>query len=55
MALGYGGQFIFNFPELDMTISVASNSQFDDWDLGDAQERQVTEIVADYFLSAVKK
>ena len=54
MALGYGGQFIFIFPDLNMVITTACDSQLMDWDAADAQERAVTEIVADGILAAVK-
>ncbi|RQW02841.1 class C beta-lactamase-related serine hydrolase [candidate division KSB1 bacterium] len=54
-ALGYGGQFIFNIPELNMVITTACDSQFMDWDAADAQERVVTEIVANGILAALKK
>ncbi len=54
-ALGYGGQFIFNIPQLNMVIATACDSQFMDWDAADAQERMVTEIVANGILPAVKK
>lgn len=53
MALGYGGQFILNFPELNVTIAAASFSDFADWDKADAQERQVLDVVSDYILTAV--
>lgn len=55
MALGYGGQFIFNFPTLNMVVTTASFSDFADWDAADAQERAVTEIVANYILPAVRQ
>jgi CubicO group peptidase (beta-lactamase class C family) len=54
-ALGYGGQFIFNIPELNMVIATACDSQFMDWDAADAQEQMVTEIVANLILAAVEK
>jgi len=52
LALGYGGQFIINIPELNMIVVTTSNS-FVDWDTADEQERAVLSIVANNILTAV--
>ena len=54
MALGFGGQFILIFPELNMIIATCSRSDNVDWDAADGQERAVLAVVADYFLPALK-
>ncbi len=52
MAIGFGGQFVMLFPELDMVV--ATNSESDvGWDTADAQEQSVVELVANYILPAV--
>jgi len=52
MALGYGGQFIINFPELDLIIVVTSASDLPK-DEADQQEREVLSVVTDYVLPAI--
>jgi len=53
-ALGHGGQFIMNFDEQNMIVVVTSNSEVD-WDLADAQEQSVTQLIRNYVLPAIKK
>lgn len=51
MALGYGGQFVLVFPELDLIVVATSNQNvYPDVD----QERPVLEIVSKYILPAVR-
>jgi CubicO group peptidase (beta-lactamase class C family) len=52
-ALGHGGQYIMNFPALDMIIVTTSESRVD-WDSADEQERSVLNVMADYILPALK-
>ena len=52
-ALGHGGQFIMNFPELDMIIVATSESKVD-WDTADEHERSVMNVIANYILPALK-
>lgn len=53
VALGYGGQFIMNFPELDMIIVSTSETNLD-WDPADEHEHSVLNVMADYILPALK-
>ena len=51
-AIGHGGQYIMNIPDLNMIIvSTADNNV--DWDPADEQERAVVSIMANYILPAV--
>jgi CubicO group peptidase (beta-lactamase class C family) len=53
MALGYGGQFIINFPELQMIVAANSNGDIYSWEEADENERSVLDVVANYILPAV--
>jgi CubicO group peptidase (beta-lactamase class C family) len=49
IALGYGGQYIISFPDLDMIIVTTSENNLD-WDTADAHEQTVVHLVAEYIL-----
>jgi len=53
-ALGHGGQFIINITDLNMII-VTTSDPYVDYDLADAQEQSVTELLSHYVFPAVKK
>lgn len=53
LAIGHGGQFIINFPELDMIIATNSNA-YVGWTKADQNERLVLELVANYIVPAVQ-
>ncbi|NMB82996.1 MAG: serine hydrolase [Ignavibacteria bacterium] len=52
-AIGFGGQFIFCVPSLNLIIAIQSfpNS---DWTTADQQERNILNIIANYFLPAAQ-
>ncbi len=50
MAMGMGGQYILNFPDLDLIIVTTTNKDIS-WDNG--QEIPTLEIISDYILKAV--
>ncbi len=50
MALGMGGQYIINFPELDLIVVTTTNKDIS-WD--NEQEIPTLEIVSDYILKAL--
>jgi len=52
LALGHGGQFILNFPELNMIIVATAEWQLD-WETADQHERTILSIVANYIVPAV--
>jgi CubicO group peptidase (beta-lactamase class C family) len=52
MALGMGGQYIVNFPELDMIVVTTAN-QYITWD--NDQELPILEIISDFILEACGK
>ena len=54
LALGHGGQFVINFPDLNMIVVTTSYWQLD-WNLADEHERLVLSIVADYIVPAVNR
>ena len=53
LAIGYGGQFVINFPDLNMIIVTTAESHLG-WDTADQHERYILSIVADYIVPAVK-
>ncbi len=50
MAMGMGGQFIINFPDLDLTVVTTTNKDIT-WD--NEQEIPTLEIVSDYILESL--
>ncbi|OFY67462.1 MAG: hypothetical protein A2V64_00680 [Bacteroidetes bacterium RBG_13_43_22] len=50
MAMGMGGQYIINFPDLDLTVVTTTNKDIS-WD--NDQEIPTLEIVSDYILTAI--
>ena len=53
LAIGYGGQFVINFPELNMIVVTTAESHLG-WDTADQHERYILSIVADYIVPAVR-
>jgi len=53
LALGYGGQFVLNFPELNLVIATNSDAYVGSWDQADINERSVLDVVANHILPAV--
>lgn len=54
LAIGHGGQFIINFPDLNMIVVTTSDWQLG-WDTADQHERLVLSIVANYIVPAVTR
>jgi len=52
LAIGHGGQFIVNFPELNMIIATNSNP-YVDWDTADINERSALDLIANYIVPSV--
>jgi len=52
IALGYGGQFIIIFPDLDMIVVATSNGNFYKTE-ADEHERSVMDLVVNYILPAI--
>jgi len=52
LAIGHGGQFVINFPELNMVV-VTTAEWYVEWDTADQQEQSILNIVADYIVPAV--
>jgi len=52
LAIGYGGQFVINFPDLDLIVVTTAENHLG-WDLADEHERAILSIVADYIVPAV--
>jgi CubicO group peptidase (beta-lactamase class C family) len=50
MAMGMGGQYILNFPDLDLIVVTTTNKDIS-WDNG--QEIPTLELVSDYILKAI--
>ncbi|NNJ53728.1 MAG: serine hydrolase [Ignavibacteriaceae bacterium] len=53
LAIGYGGQFVINFPELNLIVVTTAESNLD-WDTADRHERYILKIVADYIEPAIQ-
>jgi CubicO group peptidase (beta-lactamase class C family) len=53
-ALGHGGQFVLNVPDLDMIVVSTADPNFD-WDVADEHERAILHIIASYVLGAVSR
>ncbi len=54
LAIGYGGQFVINFPDLNMIVVITADWHLD-WDIADQHERSILGIVADYIVPAVNQ
>ncbi|MCK5076478.1 MAG: hypothetical protein KAR38_08885, partial [Calditrichia bacterium] len=52
--IGHGGQFVINFPELNMIV-VTTADAYVDWDTADQHERLVLDVVANYILPAIQE
>ena len=52
LAIGYGGQFVINFPDLNMIVVTTAKSNLG-WEIADQHERSILNIVADYIVPAV--
>ena len=52
LAIGYGGQFVINFPDLNLIVVTTADWHLD-WDIADQHERSILSIVADYIVPAV--
>jgi len=52
LAIGYGGQFVINFPNLNLIIVSTAEWRLG-WDTADQHERAILSIVADYIVPAV--
>ena len=52
LAIGHGGQFVINFPDLNMIVVTTSYWQLD-WETADEHERAVLSIVANYIVPSV--
>jgi hypothetical protein len=52
LANGHGGQFIVNFPELNMIVATNYNA-YVDWDTADNNEKLVLDLIANYIVPAV--
>jgi len=54
LALGYGGQFIINFPDHNMIIVTTANAYMPDWESADTNERSTLELIANYIIPALR-
>ena len=54
LAIGYGGQFVINFPDLNMIVVTTADSNLG-WGTADEHERSILSIVADYIVPAVNQ
>ena len=52
LAIGHGGQFVVNFPDLDMIVVTTAEWNLG-WDTADQHERAILSIVANYIVTAV--
>lgn len=52
LAIGHGGQFMINFPEIDMIVVTTADAYLD-WDEADEDERAILSLVTKYILPAV--
>jgi CubicO group peptidase (beta-lactamase class C family) len=53
-ALGHGGQFVLNVPDLDMIVVSTANPGFD-WTVADEHERAILHIIAEHVIGAVDR
>ncbi len=54
LAIGYGGQFVINFPDLNLIVVTTADNHLD-WEVADQHERSILSIVADYIVPAVNQ
>jgi CubicO group peptidase (beta-lactamase class C family) len=52
LALGHGGQFVLNIPDLNMIVVSTADWQID-WGTADQHERAILSIIANYIITAV--
>ena len=53
IAIGHGGQFVVNFPKLNMIVATNSNA-YVSWTEADENELLVLELIANYIIPAVQ-
>jgi len=53
LAIGHGGQFVVNFPELDMIVATNSNA-YVGWATAEINERSALDLIANYIVPAVQ-
>jgi CubicO group peptidase (beta-lactamase class C family) len=53
-ALGHGGQYVVDCPQLDMIVVTTANPDFD-WGVADEHERAIMHIISQYVLQAVRR
>jgi CubicO group peptidase (beta-lactamase class C family) len=54
LAIGYGGQFVINFPDLNLIVVTTADWHLD-WDIADQHERSILSIVANYIVPAANQ
>jgi len=54
LAVGYGGQFVINFPDLDMIVVTTADRRID-WETSDQHIGSILSIVSDYIVPAVNQ
>ena len=52
MAIGHGGQFVVNIPELNMIVAINSNA-YVGWETADNNERSALDLIANYIIPAI--
>jgi CubicO group peptidase (beta-lactamase class C family) len=53
LAIGHGGQFVVNFPKLNMIVATNSNA-YVSWETADANERSALDLIANYIVPAIQ-
>jgi len=54
LAVGYGGQFVINFPDLNMIV-VTTAEWYVEWNTSDQHIGSILSIVANYIVPAVNQ
>lgn len=52
LAIGHGGQFVINIPDLNLIVVTTAESNLD-WEIADQHERSIISIVANYIVTSV--